>query len=126
MSLFEFEDRTSLSQRSRSRSVTPWLSSDSRTSNSTKVREGNFSPKTRRLAIASKARVRTSTIYNPHGPFLPTSRLSRLDFAWAAINETSKNSNDPVIADALSRASNNDIIKNQLIKFVSGMFIIEQ
>lgn len=93
--------------------------SKTKTSNSAKVKESDFSPKTRRLAIASKAHVRTSTLYNPDGPFLQTSRLSRMDFAWDTIKDTSKNSSDPMIMEALSRATNNDNTKNQLIKFVS-------
>jgi hypothetical protein len=127
MSLYDFEDRTgtpSLSQRSRSRSLTPWGSSDSKLSNSLKAREGDFSPKTRRLAIASKSHVRTTAIYNKNGPFIPTSRISRMDFAWNTINETSKNSGDPTMIDAFNRATNNDSVKKQLIKFVSDIFII--
>jgi hypothetical protein len=42
-----------------------------------------------------------------------------MDFAWTTIKDTSKNSSDPMIMDALSRATNNDTTKNQLIKFVS-------
>jgi len=128
MSLYEIDERpaaSSLSQRSQSRSATPWLSSDSKshTEQRKSKKESDFSPKTRRLAIASKAHVRTSTIYNPHGPFLPTSRLSRMDFAWDTIKDTSKNSKDPLMTDALSRASNNDTTKNQLMKFVSDVSI---
>jgi hypothetical protein len=123
MSLYENDERlaaaSSLSQRSQSRSVTPWPSNNSHIANSAKVKESDFSPKTRRLAIASKAHVRTSTIYNPHGPFLPTSRLSRMDFAWDTIKNTSKNCKDPLMMDAFSRATNNDTTKNQLMKFVS-------
>jgi hypothetical protein len=99
------------------------LSSDSKHSNGSKVRESDFSPKTRRLAIASKAHVRTTTIYNPQGPFLPAGRMSRMDFAWSTIKETSKNSGDPVMNEALNRATNNDSTKKQLITFVSDIFI---
>jgi hypothetical protein len=125
MTLYTLEDRkpsSSFSQESTSRSVTPWFSNDSKTSNSTKVREGDFSPKTRRLAIASKAYVRTTTIYNSQGPILPTSRLSRMDFAWSTIKETSKNSKDPIMLEAISRATNDDTTKKQLIKFASATF----
>jgi hypothetical protein len=122
-----YDDRaatSSLSQRSQSRSVTPWLSSDkTKMTNSAKVKESDFSPKTRRLAIASKAHVRTSALYSPHGPFLPTSRLARMDFAWTTIKDTSMNSSDPMMQDALSRATNDDTTKNQLIKFVSDASI---
>jgi hypothetical protein len=106
-------------------SATPWLSSSSKTSNSTKVRESDFSPRTRRLAIASKAYVRTSTIYNPEGPFPSTSRLSRMDFAWSTVKETSKNSGDRTIKEAFTR-STNEQTKNQLMKFVSDTLIMEQ
>jgi hypothetical protein len=126
MELYKFEDRTStpFSQRSRSRSVTPWLSSDSKISNGSKVKESDFSPKTRRLAIASKANVRMTTLYNPEGPFPPTSRLLRMDFAWSTIKETSKNSGDDIIQDALSRAANDEGTKKQLMQFVSEISII--
>jgi hypothetical protein len=127
MELYKFEQRTptpSISQRSRSRSVTPWLSGDSKLSNSSKVKESDFSPKTRRLAIASKAHVRTTTLYNSEGPFPPTSRLLRMDFAWSTIKETSKNSGDPIIQDALNRATNDEGTKKQLMQFVSDISII--
>jgi hypothetical protein len=125
MTLYQSEDRkpsSSFSQSSASRSVTPWFSNDSKASNSTKVREGDFSPRTRRLAIASKAHVRTTTIYNSQGPIPPPSRLSRLDFAWTTIKEASKNGKDPIMVDAFSRATNDDATKKQLIKFVSETF----
>ena len=124
MELYKFEDTTptpSFSQRSRSQSVTPW---DSKLSNSSKVKESDFSPKTRRLAIASKAHVRMTTLYNPEGPFPPTSRLLRMDFAWNTIKETSKNSKDHIIQDALSRATNDEGTKKQLMQFVSDISII--
>ena len=47
-----------------------------------------------------------------------------MDFAWSTIKETSKNSGDPLINDALSRATNNDSTKKDLIKFVREIFII--
>lgn len=128
MELHNFEDRTptpSFSQRSRSRSVTPWLSSDSKVSNNgSKVKESDFSPETRRLAIASKAHVRMTTLYNPEGPFPPTSRLLRMDFAWSTIKETSKNSGDGIIQDAFRRATNDEGTKKQLMQFVSDISII--
>lgn len=127
MELYKFEDKTStppFSQRSRSRSVTPWLSNDSKLSNSSKVKESDFSPKTRRLAIASKAHVRMTTLYNPEGPFPPTSRLLRMDFAWSTIKETSKNSGDGIMQDAFSRATNDEGTKKQLMQFVSEISII--
>jgi hypothetical protein len=42
-----------------------------------------------------------------------------MDFAWDTIKDTSKNSKDPLMMDAFSRATNNDTTKNQLMKFVS-------
>ena len=47
-----------------------------------------------------------------------------MDFAWNTIKETSKNSGDPLMVDALSRATNNDSTKKELIKFVGKVFII--
>ena len=124
---YKIENRTptpSFTQRSRSRSLTPWVSGDSKPSNSSKVKESDFSPKTRRLAIASKAHVRTTTLYNPEGPFPPTSRLLRMDFAWSTIKETSKISGDPIIQDAFSRATNDEGTKKRLMQFVSDVSII--
>jgi hypothetical protein len=46
-----------------------------------------------------------------------------MDFAWTAVKETSKNSEDSIIKDALSRATNDDAIKKKLMQFVSQIFI---
>jgi hypothetical protein len=47
-----------------------------------------------------------------------------MDFAWAAIKETSKNIDDPMIMDAFKRSTNDDTTKKQLMTFVSDAFII--
>ena len=124
---YKIENRTptpSFTQRSRSRSLTPWVSGDSKVSNSSKVKESDFSPKTHRLAIASKAHVRTTTLYNAEGPFPPTSRLKHMDFAWSTIKETSNNSGDPIIQDAFDSATNDEGTKKRLMQFVSDVSIV--
>ena len=63
-------------------------------------------------------------VYNSHGPFLPTSQLSCMDFAWTTIKEAAKDVNDPIIMDAFGRVSKDDITKKKLMKFVSNTFII--
>jgi hypothetical protein len=47
-----------------------------------------------------------------------------MDFAWNTIREASRKSDDPVMKEAVRRASNHDNIKKQLIKFVSNAYII--
>ena len=95
MSSFDVES----TQGSRSRSRTPASSKTSKTSKaskgSQKVTERHFTPRTRRLAVASKAHVRTRVVYHANGPFNPVNgRMSRMDFAWTTVKETADNSND--------------------------------
>lgn len=105
--------------RSCSRSGTPASSAVSKTS---KVTERHFTPRTRRLAIASKAHARTRVVYHPNGPFNPVSgRMARMDFAWTTVKETATNSDDPQIKDAFKRASGNDGRKKDLLTFVSHL-----
>jgi hypothetical protein len=100
-----------------SRSVTPAFSAASKVSR--KVTERHFTPRTRRLAIASKAHVRTRVVYHPSGPFNPVhGRMARMDFAWTTVKEAAANSDDPQIKDAFKRASNSDERKKDLITFV--------
>ncbi|KAF8868748.1 hypothetical protein CPB84DRAFT_1857179 [Gymnopilus junonius] len=120
--MFEADDSRSTTPFSqRSRSSTPASHSGAtKSSNSSKVTEGDFTPKTRHLAISSKSHVRMTSIYNPHGPFLPHSRVARIDFAWNTVKEASKISNDPSFKDALSHASKdyNTKKKSQLLSNV--------
>lgn len=87
---------------------------------SNKIAERHFSPRTRRLATASKSHIRTRIIYHESGPFNPmNTRVSRLEFAWATVRDASENSNDSKMKDAFRRASNNDQTKKDLLTFVS-------
>jgi hypothetical protein len=105
--------------RSCSRSGTPASSAVSKTSKATKR---HFTPRTRRLAIASKAHARTRVVYHPNGPFNPVGgRMARIDFAWTTVKETTTNSDDPQIKDAFKRASGNDGRKKDLLTFVSHL-----
>lgn len=129
MLVVDVEDETSPSV---SRSVSRGRSSKSRSSssrssrsstplsgNGSKITEGDFSPRTRQLAIASKAYVRTTIIYGNHGPFPPTGRHGRLDFAWNTIRAASRANGGSVIKDALTRASADEEKKKKLVTFVS-------
>ena len=72
---------------------------------SNKVAERHFSPRTRRLAVASKSHMRTHLVYHESGPFNPmNSHVTRLEFAWATVRETSDSSNDTQMKDAFRRA----------------------
>ena len=105
-----------------SRSGTPASSACFKVSN--KVTERHFTPRTRRLAIASKTHIRTSIIYHPKGPFNAlSSRMARLEFGWATVKETANNSSDSQLKDAFKCASKNDRIKKNLITFVSCLLI---
>jgi hypothetical protein len=107
------------SQTSSSRSATPALSAPSKKPSS-KVTERHFTPRTRRLAIASKSHIRTRIVYHEAGPFNPVnSRLARLEFAWATVKESANNSSDRDMKEAFRRASKSDIIKKNLLTFVS-------
>ena len=122
------------SQSSRSRSGTSASSALSKSSKalaltskagSSKVTEGHFTPRMRRLAIASKTHVRTSIVYHPNGPFnLANTHLGKIDFLWRTIKETAQNSKDTTIKEALKRASKDEKIKKSLVTFVSHFFLI--
>jgi hypothetical protein len=116
--------RSSISQSSHSRSGTSAPSAPSVPSKtlkvSNKVTENDFTPRTRRLAIASKSHIRTRIVYHEMGPFNPmSSRIGRLDFAWATVKEAANNSIDPQIKKAFKRASKDDGTKKSLLTFVS-------
>ena len=121
MLVVDVEDET---RPSVSRSVSRGRSSRGRSStplsgNGSKITEGDFSPKTRRLAIASKAYVRTTIIYGKQGPFPPTGRHGRLDFAWNTIQSASRANGGLIIKDALTRATADEEKKKKLVTFVS-------
>jgi hypothetical protein len=93
---------------------------------SNKVTESHFTPRTRRLAIASKSHIRTRIVYHESGPFHPMStRLARMEFAWTTVKETAIKS-DRVVKDAFKRASNCDTTKKNLLTFVSHLLSDEQ
>ena len=128
MSLFDADDgksvaRSSISFSQSSRSGTPAPSVSSKTLKvSNKVTERHFTPRTRRLAVGSKSHIRTRIVYHENGPFNSVnSRMARLEFAWATVKETAKNSNDDELKDAFKRASNNDEMKKSLLTFVSRL-----
>lgn len=126
--------------RSTSRSATPAssltskgskLSKSSKSSDaskpSTKITERHFTPRTRRLAISSKAHVRSSVIYHPDGPFISVNgRMARMQFAWTTLKDTAKNSNDTDIKEAFARASKNDKTKKDLVTFVCRLSVTRQ
>lgn len=87
--------------------------------NGGKVKECQFSPKTLRLAVASKSHVRMMTLYHNQGPFPPSTQIGRLEFAWETVRDTSKTSGDAVLVDALKRVSRDDLTKKRLMTFVS-------
>ncbi len=99
----------------------------SKVSNSNKITERHFTPRTRRLAIGSKAHVRAAILYHPNGPFSAVhGRLGKMEFAWTMIKETAQNSKDMDVKEALRRASKDDKTKKDLVTFVSHFFIIQQ
>lgn len=136
MSILDVEDGKStakssfsLSQSSSScsRSATPASTPSVLRKVSNKVTERHFTPRTRPLAIASKAHIRTRIIYDPAGPFNGmNSRIARLEYAWATVKEAANNSDDSQMKDAFKWASNNDITKKNLITFVSYLLINQQ
>lgn len=111
--------RSSLSySQSSSSATTPAHSKTTKVSN--KVTERHFTPRTRRLAVASKSHIRTRIVYHESGPFNPMStRVSRLEFAWSTVREVADNSNDSQIKNAFNRALMNDRTKKNLVTFVS-------
>ena len=95
-------------------------SKSSNASNSNKITDRHFTPRTRRLAVASKAHVRTAIVYHPNGPFNPVSgRIARMEFAWNTLWEAAQNTKDTGMKDAFKRASKNDHTKKNLVTFVS-------
>jgi hypothetical protein len=117
--------RSSFSYSQSSLSSTPPPSGPSKTktlNNSNKVLERHFTPRTRRLAIASKYHIRNRIVYHESGPFnAMNTRVSRLDFAWATVKEAANNSTDLQLKDAFKRASNDDRTKKNLLTFVSHL-----
>ena len=82
---------------------------------SAKVTESHFSGHTRLLAIASKTQVRYNMIFkNIHDATGP----NRLEFAWDAIKDAAKKTNNRKIDAALQQAVGDVALKKQLITFV--------
>ncbi|PPR06462.1 hypothetical protein CVT26_006458 [Gymnopilus dilepis] len=90
-------------------------SSVNMSSNTSKVVEKNFTPRTLRLAIASKSHVRTRTVYEE--PFPRNNKIARINFAWKTVKESAIASNDNDIIQAYKRAVKNTAVKSQLMKF---------
>lgn len=130
--MFDVEDkstaRSSYSYAQSSSSGTPAPSAPSKTHNtSTKVTERQFTPWTRKLAIASKSHIRNRIVYHEAGPFKPlNSRISRMDFAWDTVKEVANNSNDSQIKDAFKRSLTDDKTKKDLLTFVSRLLNNQQ
>lgn len=94
---------------------------------SNKVTERHFTPRTRRLAIASKSHIRTRIVYHESGPFQPmATRLARMEFAWTTVKEAANKSEDPHVKDAFKRASHNDATKKNLLTYVSHLLSDER
>jgi len=113
---------TSVSQSRSSRSATPGLKS----SKSSKVKENDFPPLIRELAIAAKAQARMAVIYDT--PFPPTSRGGRVDFAWKVIKEAAHNTDNSDIKIAFKQiSSSSDVfLKQNLLSFVSLFFFTDR
>jgi hypothetical protein len=93
-------------------------SSDSRTINtrgsSTKVKEDDFSPRTRRLAIASKNYLRELTAIK--SPFPLEDEADREEYVWSLIQETAQNK--PIYQPALDMAMKDTNTQMRLVAFV--------
>ena len=96
------------------RPKTPVSSSGTNTS---KVVEKDFTPRTLRLALAAKGHVRTRTVFDE--PFPRNNKISRINFAWKTIQESAVASSDLDIRQAYKRATKNTVVKSKLAKFVS-------
>ena len=88
----------------------------SSTSQTSKVVEKDFTPRTLKLALASKSHVRTRTVYDE--PFPRNNKIARINFAWKTIKETAMASDDAEVRQAYKRATGNVVLKGQLMKFV--------
>lgn len=87
-----------------------------------KVKEMDFTPKTRRLAIAGKSHVKLTSLYDDQGPFPATARLGRLEFAWETLKDASRASDN--LKKAFQRASVDQTVKKQLTTFVSLLILL--
>ena len=85
--------------------------------NTSKVVEKDFSPRTLKLALASKSHVRTRTVFDE--PFPRNNKISRINFAWTTIKESAFASEDVEVRQAFKRATDNINLKSKLMKFVS-------
>ena len=87
------------------------------TSNTSKVVEKDFTPRTLKLALVSKSHVRTRTIFDE--PFPRNNKISRINFAWKTIKESALASEDVEVRQAYKRATGDTSSKAKLMKFVS-------
>jgi hypothetical protein len=87
------------------------------TTRSAKVKESDFSPTIREIAVAAKSYIRTTTVYLDTFP--STKGTARLEFAWATIMEVAKKSKNTAWMTALSHLKQTQEMKKKLITFVS-------
>ena len=94
-------------------------SSEAPKNSSGKVTEAHFKDhSTRLLAITSKAQVRYNMFYkNMHDATGP----KRMEFAWDAIRDAARKSQNPKVESAFQRASIDVTMKRMLITFVSPL-----
>ncbi|PPQ83758.1 hypothetical protein CVT26_005421 [Gymnopilus dilepis] len=119
--------QSNVDPRSRSRSVAPktpgrmalgskkQVMSTLNAANTSKVVEKDFSPRTLKLALASKSHVRTRTVFDE--PFPRNNKISRINFAWTTIKESAFASEDVEVRQAFKRATDNINLKSKLMKF---------
>lgn len=84
---------------------------------SSKITESCFTPRTQRLAIASKHAVRTSISIDK--PFPMLGEDSRDDFIWKIIKDLGKTKD--AYENTLARVLLDDNVQNQLATFVSNI-----
>lgn len=112
------EDNSTTSSKARSKSKTPLSKTPiAAATNTSKVVEKHFTPRTLRLALAAKSHVRTRTVYDE--PFPRNNKIARINFAWKTIQESAIASDDVEIRQAYKRATKDTAVKSNLMKFVS-------
>lgn len=100
----------------------PRTSTTSHASNASKVVEKDFTPRSLKLALASKSHIRMRTVFDE--PFPRNNKISRIDFAWKTIRESAVTSDDAEIHQAYKRAAEDLDSKSKLMKFVSNTFLL--
>jgi len=94
------------------------IKSEGKRGSGNKVKEENFSPRTRRLAIASKNYLRELTAVQ--NPFPMENDEDREEFIWRLIQDTAQLKAG--YQDALKAVSNDSQIQMDLITFVRSLF----